>query len=121
MTKKAVTFIVIFHFELGSCVCFLSEVNFYFSMIHSYACTVLHNILVCFSLREPIFRLTTEYYFSLTLLLVSLYVNPAQVCTVAETHSVRHHLIFVHVEIRSLHSIPSVAEGKFRDTNHVVV
>ena len=37
--------------------------------------------LVCFSLREPIFRSTIEYYFSLTLVLVSLYVNPAQVCS----------------------------------------
>ena len=37
--------------------------------------------LVCFSLREPIFQLTIEYYFSLTLMLVSLYVKPAQVCS----------------------------------------
>ena len=59
--------------------------------------------LVCFSLREPIFRSTTEYYFSLTLVLVSLYVNPTQVCS---TESFcRDHLIFVHVEIHTYKSL----------------
>ena len=44
----------------------------------------MHSItqhLLCFSLREPIFQLTVECYFSLTLVLVSLYVKPAQVCS----------------------------------------
>ena len=44
----------------------------------------MHSItqhLLCFSLREPIFQLTIEYYFSLTLMIVSLYVKPAQVCS----------------------------------------
>ena len=44
MTKKSCNIYSTFPFELGSRVCFLSEVNFYFSMIHSCACTVLHNI-----------------------------------------------------------------------------
>ena len=78
--KKAVTFYSNFPFriEILRLLSFRSQFLFqHDTLMRMYSIT---QHLVCFSLREPIFQLTIEYYFSLTLMLVSLYVKPAQVC-----------------------------------------
>ena len=81
MTKKAVIFYSNFPFRIGI-LCLLSFRSQFLLQYDILMCMYsITQHLVCFSLREPIFRSTIEYYFSLTLVLVSLYVNPAQVCS----------------------------------------
>lgn len=79
--KKTVTFYSNFPFriEILRLLSFRSQFLFQHDILMRMYSITQH--LVCFSLREPIFRSTTEYYFSLTLMLVSLYVNLAQVCS----------------------------------------
>ena len=77
--KKAVTFYSNFPFRIGI-LCLLSfRSQFLFQHDILMCMNSITQHLVSFSLREPIFRSTIEYFFSLTLVLVSLYVNPAQV------------------------------------------
>ena len=77
--KKAVTFYSNFPFRIGilCLLSFRSQFLFQHDILMCMYSVTQH--LVSFSLREPIFRSTIEYFFSLTLVLVSLYVNPAQV------------------------------------------
>ena len=78
--KKAVTFYSNFPFRINLVFAFFHKTIF----IQHDTLICMHSItqhLLCFSLREPIFQLTIEQYFSLTLVLVSLYVNLAQVCS----------------------------------------
>ena len=79
--KKAVTFYGNFPFRIGI-LCLLSFISLFLFQDDTLMCMYsITQHLLCFSLREPIFQLTIEYYFSLTLMIVSLYVKPAQVCS----------------------------------------
>ena len=79
--KKAVTFYGNFPFWIGI-LCLLSFRSQFLFQHDTLMCMYsITQHLVCFSLRGPIFQSTIEYYFSLTLVLVSLYVNQAQVCS----------------------------------------